>query len=31
MDALARAGGIAGRAGGVRVNLVVQLEDTGDA
>lgn len=30
MDALARAGGLAGRAAGVRVNLVVQLEDKGD-
>lgn len=31
MDALARAGGLAGRREGVRVNLVIQTEEAGDA
>ena len=31
MEALARAGGLAGRPDGVRVNLVIQIEKGGDA
>ena len=30
MEALARAGGLAGRSDGVRVNLVIQIDEGGD-